>query len=532
VTSAGPTPARARVLDDGRMAWNARWDLLARAQRSVDAVYFIVERDVFGFAFLGHLLKKQRAGIPVRLMFDAMADTFGARGFKSHLSLKPLGLGGKDYVQELAEAGAEVAVYHPLWQRPFRLGSESVLACNHDKILVVDGEASITGGTNIARDYYISPDDNPQAWRDTDVILRGEGAAERLSAALTRELVRDNVVQRVRPDLFGNWVKRDLELLGAYCLMDLWLHDPAPTATEAESLRTDSGTRQAVAADLVERALARLPAEGMARAPNDRERKKLTELALELAAYPDMRGSAAAYDASAELHDAQVQILDQTAAVGGRFDEMAAKLVELADSAEHSIVIENPYVVLTEGTLQALERASKRGVEIVIGTNSPLSTDSSVTQAFFLEDWAYVLARLPTARIFVATGQRKLHAKVAVIDDVATIVSTFNMDYLSVRTNSEVGAVIWSKELAARTLEGFRRDYDDPRNGVVEYTIARDEQQRPRLVDGKPVPTYGPEDHLPADVLAAYAKRRKLWSFARRHVPLLAPLRHPPLTAP
>jgi phosphatidylserine/phosphatidylglycerophosphate/cardiolipin synthase-like enzyme len=96
---------------------------------------------------LGHLLKKQLDGVETRVMTDAMADTFGQRGFKMPLR-------GKDYLQELANHGGEAYVYHPLWQRPFNAlrGDYAAIASNHDKLLVVDGERGITGGRNIGID--------------------------------------------------------------------------------------------------------------------------------------------------------------------------------------------------------------------------------------------------------------------------------------------------------------------------------------------------------------------------------------------
>jgi hypothetical protein len=44
---------------------------------------------------------------------------------------------------------------------------------------------------------------------------------------------------------------------------------------------------------------------------------------------------------------------------------------------------------------------------------------------------------------------------------------------------------------------------------------------------GLPVAAFGPEDHLPKDVLEAYAKKRNLWgNLIRNNVPMFAPLRH------
>lgn len=519
IPTLGGGKARARLLVDNVAAWNARWSLLKSAGGSADAMAFILERDAFGFAFLGHLLRLCRAGAKVRLMTDAMADPFGTRGFKAHW-------GGKDYLQELAAAGAQVGIYHPVWHRPFRVLSLGLMACNHDKTLVVDGRHAITGGRNVSREYFASHRDLPSAWRDTDAAIDGVGPARGLTLAFDREFDRAAVVVRVRPDVH-NFVRRDVELVGAYLLMDLLLHEISLGTSDKEQLRNDAAARRQLAEQLVTAAVGRLPAEGVNRAPSDREIHRLRELALQLATFPELAGSGQDSTAT-ETCVCDVKIIDQTAVAGGRVNEFGAALVTLVNGARDSVMIENPYVVLTEEMLATLEAAAARGVAVWIGTNSPLSTDSTVTQAFFLEDWAYILARVPTARVFVATGQARLHAKVATIDDTVTLVTTYNMDFLSGFVNSEVGAVIWSREFATATKQSFEVDMKDPAHGVVEYRIRRDAAGRPLLEGGRPVPEFGPEDHLPPEVVRQYATRRRWWNLLR-HLPRFAALRRPHL---
>jgi phosphatidylserine/phosphatidylglycerophosphate/cardiolipin synthase-like enzyme len=204
--------------------------------------------------------------------------------------------------------------------------------------------------------------------------------------------------------------------------------------------------------------------------------------------------------------------------------------VALVNSARDDVMIENPYVVLTEEMLQVLAAAARRGVRIWIGTNSPLSTDSTVTQAFFLDDWMYILARVPTARLFVATGRARLHAKVATIDDDITLVSTYNLDFLSGFVNGEVGAVVWSREMNRAAREAFGADRRDPTHGVREYRIQRGPDGAPLLMNGQPTRLFGPEDHLPAEICQQYRRRRRLWNLVRL-LPRFAALRRPPLVS-
>lgn len=522
-------PAQARVLSDGLDAWNARWEMVGAARTSIDADYFSLEKDVFGFAFLGALLKKQLAGVPVRVMTDAMADTFGQRGFKMPLR-------GQDYLQELVNHGGKAYIYHPIWKRPFEAlkGDYSVLASNHDKVLVVDGRRGLTGGRNIGIDYFASPADRKGAWRDMDVELDGAATAAGLTAAMDAELANEGAAVEVSKDLLGNWSKKDLQLIGAAELMDLWLHDPAFTDAEKAALRAAPEGKQALVRDLVARAVKRLREavpEGLRREPSDADLAKLHELGTELVDQLEARGSAQKYLAGRPPErSSEAKILDQTSTAGKRINEIAPALKTLVDAAQKRIVIENPYVVLTEEMMVSLEKASARGVQIDILTNSPLSTDSDVTQAFFLEDWPHILARCPNARIFVATGDRKFHSKSAVVDGDQAFVSTYNLDLLSGYVNSEVGAVIKSREVASDLLAAFDADKADPANGFLEYTIQRDAQGKAIVKDGKPVPAFGPEDHLPAKVLEEYASKRQRWGHTlRENLPYFEPLRHPAL---
>ena len=127
--------------------------------------------------------------------------------------------------------------------------------------------------------------------------------------------------------------------------------------------------------------------------------------------------------------------------------------------------------------------------------------------------------------------KRKLHAKTAIFDDEMTIVSTYNMDFLSGYVNSEVGALIKSKSFVKEMYESYERDFHDPRNGVIEYRIRRDAKGKAVLKDGKPIVEFGPEDHLDPKILEDYQTRRRVWRLVRK-LPWFKPLVYPALKTP
>jgi len=517
--------ATAGLLTNNAQAWATRWWMLEHASTSIDTTYFILEKDIFGFAFLGHLLKKARAGKNVRLMIDAAGSASPWRSFKYS------GL-GQDYLQELVNTGhASVHVYQPFSRRipeqlRHPLSSTALIACNHDKILSVDGRYGLTGGRNISKSYFADPADMPEVFRDTDVYVDSAHSAAALRRAFEVEFDDPRLNDAIGPDRLGNWVPRDLELIGAYVLMDLWLKAPRLTTEQAVRLRVGNRAfHNRYVQELYDQTLRRLPNEGIGRPPTWHERARLRALARELTSYGALRGAGRNFSPeTGAVLDASVKVLDRTSSVANGPDSLTGALLRLTRGAQHSIIIQNPYVVLTASTLAALEEAGRRGVQITILTNSPESTDSALTQAFFLRQWPRILARVSNLRLFVMSGKRKLHAKTAVFDRTVTWIGTYNLDYISNYVNGEVATATWSPSMAKATINAFHQDELDPANGVLEFKIARNADGTPRLKNGEPIVAYGPDDHLSFFARLGYRLLGYL-AHALEYLPQAAPLR-------
>ncbi|MCB9652027.1 MAG: phosphatidylserine/phosphatidylglycerophosphate/cardiolipin synthase family protein [Deltaproteobacteria bacterium] len=485
-----------RLLEGNNESWLSMWAALNRAQGDLDLSYFIFQRDIFGMSMLGQLYLAAKDGRQVRMMLDAAGDAFGKKGFT-------LSFRGQDYLQELTATGhAEVKVYHPLHKKALTalksgdLRPFAGVANNHDKLLRTH-DTVITGGRNISKDYFTDPSDRGDVYRDTDVMIRGREAAKAFKAAFEKEWGRDDILFKVYDDSAGNLARRDLEIVGAKIMMDAWINMAPASAAEKAALRGDEGARDKAVANLLGVVAANLPKHGIDREMSAWDRRNLTKMAEELVGYAELRGANRSYDATKEVHARQeVKVIDRTSAAVQSEDDLTAALSALASGARHRIIIQNPYVVLTKHAVAALEAAGKRGVHIDLLTNSPDSTDSLLTQAFFLEDWPRILARVPNMRIFTLTGEQKLHAKVATADDKVSVVGSYNLDLLSEQVNGEIAAASWSPGLARDIRKSFDADKANPAHKVVEYTIQRDEAGRPVLKDGKPVVTFGPNDHM------------------------------------
>lgn len=124
----------------------------------------------------------------------------------------------------------------------------------------------------------------------------------------------------------------------------------------------------------------------------------------------------------------------------------------LLAKAKTEILIESPWVVLTNRMKKSLADARARGVRVKILTNSEVSSEASyryhvsrVTSAKFMEKHGIEVFEYPV--------EASLHSKYVVVDRQWSYVGSFNLSPRSERLNSETGVIIESedrgKELAA-----------------------------------------------------------------------------------
>jgi cardiolipin synthase len=145
---------RVALYHDTAGALEALLEAIRQAERNVHLEFFSIHNDETGARLLDLLIEKARAGVEVRVLFDAVGSV--------HL--------GRKTVRRLREAGAKAAAFFPL----NRLRSlVQVNMRNHRKIVLADGRVAFTGGMNIG-DAYLGKG-KLGYWRDT--FLRVEGPA-------------------------------------------------------------------------------------------------------------------------------------------------------------------------------------------------------------------------------------------------------------------------------------------------------------------------------------------------------------------
>ncbi len=141
------------VLRDGGETYPAMLTALAAAQHSICFETYILVADLTGDRFKTVLIDRARAGVKVRIIYDAVGS-FGL---------------SDSWVDELRTAGCDVIDFNPIapWRRRFRLSHR-----DHRKIIVVDDRIAFTGGLNISNDYA-AVEDGGVGWHDMHCRVTG-----------------------------------------------------------------------------------------------------------------------------------------------------------------------------------------------------------------------------------------------------------------------------------------------------------------------------------------------------------------------
>ena len=144
-----------KVLTNGRETFNYIKEALLQAKHHIHMEYYIVRDDVLGREIKDILIDKAKSGVKIRFLYDAVGSWT--------LS--------KSYIKELRKWGIEAVAFGPV-KLPFLNNKFNFR--NHRKIIVVDGVVGFVGGLNIG-DEYLGKDRNFGFWRDTHLMLKGQG---------------------------------------------------------------------------------------------------------------------------------------------------------------------------------------------------------------------------------------------------------------------------------------------------------------------------------------------------------------------
>jgi phosphatidylserine/phosphatidylglycerophosphate/cardiolipin synthase-like enzyme len=152
-------------------------------------------------------------------------------------------------------------------------------------------------------------------------------------------------------------------------------------------------------------------------------------------------------------------------------------LIALIRRAKRSVVIQSPYLVTTDVGKKLISETIKRGVSVRILTNSLASTDNLPAFSGYQRDRnsllmtgvkiyefrpdAEVRYKLMTGSLQKETNYSPvfgIHAKTMIIDEKIAVIGTFNFDPRSANLNTECVTVIYSEEIANEVQKGIEEE--------------------------------------------------------------------------
>lgn len=416
--AAHPDRTGVYILDTGEEALLARAWLADHAERSIEVQYFIWSSDNVGILASEALLRAAERGVKVRVIVD---DLLIDAPDKSLLAL------AKHPNVDIRIYNPRHQVGTPLHKRLLNIVTDfrGVNQRMHDKTFIVDGKVAITGGRNMADEYFDY--DQAYTFRDRDVLLLGEA------------------VGAMRANFDAFWAN--------------------PLAVPVEALYDGWGLMQknvnidAAAVEAVYRDLHAYAARPENFAPAVRAAVAATPTSFERLAR--------------EMTWGRVEFIHDVPGKNGRRwlldggGNSSAALARLVAGAKESIVIQSPYLVMSDNAKVLFKAAVARGVKVRILTNSLASTDN--LQAFsgyrsqrkallkmgldireYRPDPANRAALLSRANPPPQPPVFALHAKSMVVDGKIAFIGTFNFDPRSENLNTEVGAVVHHPGFAQR----------------------------------------------------------------------------------
>lgn len=412
-----PGQTGAYVLETGTEALVARAWLVDNARHTIDAQYFIWSTDNIGILAAEALLRAADRGVVVRVIVDDLLINAPDKALLA-LALHPK---------------IQIKVYNPRHSvgTPLPKRVMNMLADfrgfnqrMHDKVFIVDGKAAITGGRNMAAEYY---DYNQEYnFRDRDALVLGD------------------VVGAMRASFERFWAS-ELSITVEERFDGLGLLQ--------KNVRVDSAEVQAVYRDL----------HRYAASPGN----FAPEVRAAIAAVPgtfDRVSTQVAWGKVDFLSDRPGK--NEAAGTLGGGGATSIALGQLVRGARERVVIQSPYLVVSDEAMEILRRAVARGVRVRIVTNSLAATDNIPAFSGYRSQRAALLAAgleifefKPDPEVMrelmekAAPTDRKrpifaLHAKTLVIDSKAVFIGTYNFDPRSQNLNTEIGVVIHSDALA------------------------------------------------------------------------------------
>ena len=419
---------------DGKDSLALRLLMAERAEKTIDAQYFLIYNDIVGNAFANALLKAANRGVRVRFLLDDILSKGldpGLATLNSHPNI-------------------EVRIFNPLNHRSARalnIGQyDRMTRRMHNKSFTVDNQVTLVGGRNIAGEYFDARDD--EKFLDIDVMAIGP------------------VVQDVSTMFDTYWNFRAA------------IPMPAIAETPAD------------AAD----ALAGLDARVKEMLKEDRAGQYADAVKAEVLKYVETGSDVFAWSDYDLVYDSPDKSSKDTV---NEDDLITKKMAESLGSIDEELFISTPYFVLTKEDIEWFANLRARGVDVTVITNSLASNNHTTVHSKYgptrkrllemgvkLYEQRAVADRPVDEKVEKEDILSTLHAKAFAVDRRSLFIGSFNWNQRSINRDTESGVIIHSPAMAAEFVDGlnawipeatFRLSLDESNN--ILWTIVENGQE-------------------------------------------------------
>lgn len=411
------------ALEEGDGSMVARAWLTESAETSIDIQYFIFSADNIGLIAVDYLLRAADRGVKVRILVDdimveADADDLVALDKHPNMEIK--------IYNPTANIGKNLPVKLYKLTTDFREFNQRM----HNKTFIVDGKVAITGGRNMADEYFDY--DHEYNFRDRDVLLIGQVIH-----------VMQNSFEQFWSSPLSVSVSELVEVSDAELNLEAKYEYLRQYACNPENFW-----------------------------PQIREKIVSVPAAFEQL---QLRGDVSWTDSVYFVSDVPGKNNGTKGLAGGGV--ITDSLISLIQNAKSTICIQSPYLITTNLGLNLFREAIARGVTVKILTNSLSSTDNLEAFSGYKRDRENLLNTgikifefKPDAavRFEIMTGALQkevnytpifgLHAKSMVIDQRIAVIGTFNLDPRSANLNTECMAVIYDNNVAKKLQQAIEVD--------------------------------------------------------------------------
>ncbi|WP_408096555.1 phospholipase D-like domain-containing protein [Peredibacter sp. HCB2-198] len=400
-----------RIINSGMGSLYARVDMIRRAEKSIDLESYIFNDDKAGKIILKELAAAAQRGVKVRLLVDNFFGVFKMDEF---------------YAQELKKKGIDVRYYntYPL------VALSTFQSRNHRKLMVTDGKEAITGGRNIADEYFdLSEKYN---FLDRDVTVEGE-------------------IVKTMDESFEKYWNSDMT------------KEPGPPREPRESDYTDNDFQYRIDRDRYRAKLAKAAKLLDADPEHDRILKFMEEEGKQMFLSHEKRDCPEVAFATDKEAGGFVARLRR-----GNYDQeyrhLRREIMSWMDQkAKDEVIFDTPYFLANTVSDKISQFLKETRTKITVMTNSLASSDAVPVVTVF-SDHVTNYTTYPDFKAYVYKGnynnETKLiddkvknstwgtHSKTTVFSDESFMIGSFNMDNRSSYYNSELAVFCsGSKEL-------------------------------------------------------------------------------------